>query len=196
MSSSSVIFSKVLSFAPTFTAWVVVVLCCKLVLLNYFENWFLLSALSCADVFFEAWYVGSQVYLIEPCLNRSVRSWRADIFVSPSPNWCFDKIHFGVPPMHSTCSRLIRSSKLVRLSIAPWLMASRWKESNRAFASVTKIGASVGFFTFKISLIKLYGLKIKCQKRTTNFVVSTAWAADWTLAAKLERATLGKPKFF
>ena len=44
------------------------------------------------------------------------------------------------PPTLSTCSRITRSSRLVLLSVAPWLMLSLWKLSLSAVASVMKAG--------------------------------------------------------
>ena len=68
------------------------------------------SCCSRAVFFFKAWYVWSQVYLIELCRSRSARNCLADIFVSPSPNSRSNEIHFKTPPTLSTCSRMTRSS--------------------------------------------------------------------------------------
>ena len=80
------------------------------------------------------------------------------------------------PPTLSTCSRITRSSRLVLLSVAPWLMLSLWKLSLSAVASVMKAGVrGVGDLQDSRSFIQ--GSIIICQNRTTNSVLSTACAA-------------------
>ena len=57
-----------------------------------------------------------------------------------------------------------------------------------------KVGESDGFCTCKVSFKVSWGLKIMCQKRTTNSVLSTAVAADCSSADKLDLAIRGKLK--
>ena len=57
-----------------------------------------------------------------------------------------------------------------------------------------KVGDSIGSFTCTVSFKVSKGLKIMCQKRTRNSVLSTAVAADFAPAGKLDLAIRGSLK--
>lgn len=86
----------------------------------------------------------------------------------PSPYWHSEETHFNLPPKLSTCCRVIFTSMAVRLSLDPWLKASRWWVCN-AFASVTRTGCSDGQIGLKM---KSWGHQFVPESDNEFYIVS------------------------